>query len=119
MEIEPRPGGREGTSHDGKSLEEVGFFWVEGTTHAKVLGQHHDWQVGGTMRKPMWLKQSERDSGRGWGSSGRALWPGRTWVFTPRDLKTPGGRAVGTRGQELTWCSQAPSSACCGEDAVG
>lgn len=38
---------------------------------AKALGQEWAWCVGGTMRKPRWLEQSERVGEREEGRAGR------------------------------------------------
>lgn len=38
---------------------------VEGTAHAKVLGQGHAWVITGTVRRPVWLKQSVQGGRQG------------------------------------------------------
>lgn len=49
----------------------------------KALGQDCAWNIGGIVRKPLWLEQSEQGeereevtAGKGQGSSYRALWAG-------------------------------------------
>lgn len=37
---------------------------MEDTAHAKVMGQHRAWGVGETVRRAVWLEQSEREGGR-------------------------------------------------------
>ena len=57
------------------------------------------WYVGGTLRRPLCLRQSERGgereegrARRGWGRSCRTLWAmGRTWALTPQGDGSPGG----------------------------
>lgn len=44
---------------------------ADGTVCAKALGQEWAWCVGGTMRKPRWLEQSERVGEREEGRAGR------------------------------------------------
>lgn len=47
-------------------------------------GQGHAWHVGGAVRRPMWLEQSEWE---GAGRLCRALWTvGRTWAFNPGEV---------------------------------
>ena len=53
----------------------------EGMVRAKALGQDLAWHIGGAVRGPVWLGQSERGgvgrdgrTGRGRGRSCTALW---------------------------------------------
>ena len=86
----------------------MGTSW--GIVRAKAPGQQRAWLFGGTVRRPVWLGQSERGeereegrAGRGRGRSCRALWAkGRTCGFYPPGRWDPGGLWAEKEGRGLT-----------------